>query len=263
MTGSLNFLNIPHRGQKPRQVGLTLVRDPGLSARQLEEMLDTFGEFVDYAKIKQFELFYMGAELTRSKVALYRHHSVTPFCGGTVIEAAIIRDKVAQTLSALHEIGFRAIELSDNIVELTLAEKIALVRQAVAAGFEVLFEYGKKYDQDPIDVASASDEIQTLMQAGASRIILERSQLDATLGPDGKSATAGRLEELAARVGMRSVIFEAETPNHQLWLLHTFGPEVNLGPNISLEYVVSNLEPARCGLGRAEGYTFFEKLRNA
>lgn len=261
MQGSLGFLNVPQRAQKPRKVGITLVRDPGFSAAQLEQMLLTFGQFVDYAKIKQFELFYMAPELTRAKVALYRKHSVIPFCGGTVVEAAMIRGKVAETLLALREIGFQAIELSDNIVEMTLEEKIALTQQAAKVGFEVLFEYGKKYDNDPIDVAAATSEIKALMEAGAGRIILERSQLDATLGEDGKLPTAGRFRELVDRIGMPLLIFEAETPAHIMWLLHEFGPDANLGPNISMEYVVGNLEPARCGLGRAEGYSLFERLR--
>ena len=60
---------------------------------------------------------------------------------------------------------------------------------------------------------------------------------------------------------MEHLIFEAETSAHMMWFLHEFGPDANLGPNISMEFVVSNLEPARCGLGRAEGYSFFERLR--
>jgi len=54
----------------------TLVRDPGLSVRQVEDALQTFGESLDYAKTKQFELFYMDEATTRAKVALYREHAV-------------------------------------------------------------------------------------------------------------------------------------------------------------------------------------------
>jgi phosphosulfolactate synthase len=261
MGASLDFLNVPQRPAKPRESGLTLVRDQGHSVAQLEDMLPACGPFVDYAKIKQFELFYMDAELTRTKVRLYREHAVKTFCGGTVVEAALIRNKVKETLAKLKEIGFVAIELSDNIVDLTLERKVNLVGEAVDVGFEVLFEYGKKYDEAPIDVAEATDEIQTLIGAGATRIILERSQLDATLGPDGKLPTAGRLRELADAVGRHRLIFEAETPAHIMWLLHEFGADANLGPNLDMSYVVAGLEPARCGLGRAEGYSFFEKLR--
>lgn len=262
MSGSLDFLNIPRRSSKPRKVGLTLTRDQGFSAGQVDDLMATFGQFIDYAKIKQFELFYQPTELTRNKVANYRKHAVMTFCGGTVVEAAIIRGQVDKTLRTLKGIGLEAIELSDNIVELNLNEKTELIKKAVDAGFEVLFEYGKKYDHDPIDVDRATKEIETLRKAGANRIILERSQLDATLGANGELATAERLQELVDRIGTSSLIFEAETAAHMLYLIHKFGADVNLGPNISAEYVASNLEPARCGLGRAEGYSFFEKLRS-
>ncbi len=262
MPSTLAFLNVPQRSRKPRDVGLTLIRDQGFTAAQVDDLMMTYGEFIDYAKIKQFELFYQPMELTRSKVANYKKHGVKTFCGGTVVEAAIICREVDKTLQTLRGLGFEAIELSDNIVEMDLNAKIDLTKKAVAAGFEVLFEFGKKYDDAPIDVESASREIETLLKAGAKRIILERSQLDSTLGPKGELPTAGRMVELVQRIGVSALIFEAETPAHMLHLLHTFGSDVNLGPNIDAEYVIAKLEPARCGLGRAEGYSFFQKLRN-
>lgn len=261
MPGSLDFLNVPQRSVKPRDVGLTLTRDQGFSPAQVDDLMGAFGQFVDYAKIKQFELFYQPTDFTRRKIANYRKHAVKTFCGGTVVEAAIIRNEVDRTLRTLKDIGLEAIELSDNIVDLDLKAKVELSKRAVGAGFEVLFEYGKKYDEDPIDVSTAVREIEALLKAGSKRIILERSQLDATLGPKGELPTAGRMRELVDRLGMSVLVFEAETAPHMLYLLRTFGPDVNLGPNISAEYVASNLEPARCGLGRAEGYSFFERLR--
>jgi phosphosulfolactate synthase len=261
MAATLDFLNVPQRSRKPRSSGLTLTRDQGFSPRQVDDLMGTFGEFIDYVKIKQFELFYQPAELTRAKVAAYRKHAVKTFCGGTVVEAAIIRGQVERTMQAVRALGLDAIEISDNILDLDLAQKKDLVKKARNTGFEVLLEYGKKYGDDPIDVDAAAADIEALLEAGAGRIILERSQLDSTLGPDGKSATAGRIDELVQRIGMSSLVFEAETIGHMLYLINRFGPDVNLGPNIAAEFVASNLEPARCGLGRAEGYSFFEKLR--
>lgn len=260
MSTTLHFLDVPQRTKKPRNVGLTLTRDQGFSPFQVDDLMGAYGEFIDYTKIKQFELFYQPAELTRRKVANYRKHAVKVFTGGTVVEAAVIRGKVDQTLRTLREIGLEALELSDNIIDLDLKAKTDLAKKAVAAGFEVLFEYGKKYDNEPIDVDVATREIEMLLKAGSKMIILERSQLDATLGPKGDLPTAGRMKQLVDRIGMERLIFEAETGPHMLHLLHLFGPDVNLGPNIAAEYVASNLEPARCGLGRAEGYSFFKKL---
>ena len=64
---------------------------------------------------------------------------------------------------------------------------------------------------------------------------------------------AGRLVELVRRVGLEKIVFEAESTAHHVWLFNTFGPEVNLGPNIDLDLVVK-LEPTRRTLSREGGY---------
>lgn len=256
----LEFLDVPRRSAKPRSRGLTLVRDCGLGISQVRDNLALYGDYLDYVKIRQFLIWYTPGEAVREKIEVYRAADVIPFPGGTVFEAAHLRNMVPQTLDALVELGFGAIELSDNVVELALEEKLAATRLAREKGFEVFFEYGAKYEEDPIDVEAATHEIEELLAAGATKIILERSQLDATIGPKGDLPTAGKMAELADRVGIDNLIFEAETIDHQVWLILQFGSEVNLGPNIEPYDVVSKIEPSRAGMGRPEGYTFFSTL---
>jgi phosphosulfolactate synthase len=145
----------------------------------------------------------MDEAVTRAKIELYRRHAVSPFCGGTVVETALLRNKVRETLAKLADMGFQSIELSDNLVDMDLSRKRELIGLAAGAGFEVLFEYGKKYDDAPIDVAAAAGEIRALCEAGASRVILERSQLDATLGADCTLPTADRIKALARKSASR------------------------------------------------------------
>lgn len=261
MRYALQFLDVPRRASKPRNTGITMVRDPGYGLAQVNEVLETYGQYIDYVKTKQFELWYLDADLLMAKLHTYKAADVRPFCGGTVIEAAYVRRLVPQTFEELGQLGFEAVELSDNIIELTLDDKIRLIKQARDHDLEVLFEYGKKYDELPIDVEEATAEMNCLIEAGASRIIVERSQLDSTLGPNSDFDTAERLLDLTEAVGRDRLVFEAETISHQIWLLRHLGPDVNLGPNIDPDYVVSKLEPARCGLGRDEGFTIFQKLQ--
>ena len=46
---------------------------------------------------------------------------------------------------------------------------------------------------------------------------------------------------------------------HQAWFIRTFGPDVNLGPNIAPE-LICKLEPTRVALSRDTGYTFVTDL---
>jgi phosphosulfolactate synthase len=256
----LEFLELPRRGGKPRTNGLTLVRDCGLGLTDVRDALASYGEYLDYVKIRQFLLWYTDSAVVREKIRVFAEADVVPFPGGTVIEAAHLRGMVPRTMEALKELGFGALELSENVVELSDQQKVELITLALDHDFEVFFEFGTKYDEDAIDVDYAAGQVEALLEAGATKIILERSQLDATIGPRGDFATAGRLVELAERVGVDNLVFEAETVDHQVWLILEFGSEVNLGPNIDPYDVVKTIEPSRAGMGRPEGYTLFAAL---
>ncbi len=260
MAANLDFMGVPTRSRKPRTLGLTLVRDQGLSPRQLLDYAETFGEYLDYAKIKQFELWYMKPAVTVEKVGIYKAFGIKPFCGGTVLEAAYLQKLVPQTLESLREMGFTAVEVSDNIIEVDAAGMAKLIRSARESGFEVILEYGKKYPEESLNVDEAVAAINGSLEAGANLVVLERSQLDITIGYDGRGSDGASLEKLVAQVGLDKLVFEAESFDQQCRLIHTFGPDVNLGPNISPDFVIAKLEPARYGLGRDEGYSFFDRL---
>lgn len=260
MKYALEFLDLPRRSAKPRRAGITIARDWGFGVRQAEDVAESIGEYLDYFKIRQWAVWYEDRDLTRKKIQIYRAHDIKPFPGGIVFEVGYLRGQLAETYQALTELGFVAIEISDNMIEMTLDAKQRAVSQAAEAGLEVLFEYGKKYVTEAFDVAGAAAEMRALFAAGASMIILERSQLDVTLGQDCRGPERHRLVALAEAVGLEDLIFEAETLEHQIWLIRTFGPDVNLGPNIAPEHVAFKLEPARYGIGREEGYSLLTHL---
>ncbi len=256
----LDYFNVPQRSSKPRTRGLTLVRDSGIGVTEAREAVEQYGEYMDYVKLRQFLVWYTSAEILREKIKIYSEGNIVPFPGGTVFEAAYLKGIVGKTFESLRELGFGAIEISENVIEMTVNEKVKAISEAEKIGFDVFFEYGAKYEEEPIDPDTAASEIRQFLDAGAFKVVLERSQLDATIGPKGEFATAGRLVELCDKVGVDNIVFEAETMEHQVWLILQFGPEVNLGPNIDPYHVVSKLEPTRAGIGRPEGYTFFKTL---
>lgn len=254
-----NF-EVPQRTQKPRARGLTLVRDSGIGVTDAREAVEQYGEYMDYIKLRQFLIWYTRGDILREKIRIYSDGGIIPFPGGTVFEAAFLKGIVEQTFDSLLELGFGAIEISENVIEMSVKEKVLAISSAAEAGFKVFFEYGAKYEEAPLNPQVAAAEINEFLAAGAFKVVLERSQLDATIGPKGEFPSAGRLVELCELVGTDNVVFEAETIEHQVWLILQFGPEVNLGPNIDPYHVVSKLEPTRAGIGRPEGYTFFKTL---
>ena len=57
----MNFTldKIPKRSKKPRESGLTMVMDKGLSTRQAEDMLDVSAPYIDVVKLENFDYNYI------------------------------------------------------------------------------------------------------------------------------------------------------------------------------------------------------------
>jgi len=255
---ALHFVEIPERSRKPRRVGLTLARDLGLGYDLAASWIEAVGEFIDFVKVRHLFVLLMRDEesdVTRRKIDLYRRHNIDVNPGGIVFEMAVLSNAVERTFATLAHLGFTAVELSENIIPLSLDDKVRYVRQARDYGLKVLFEVGEKYPSETFDVERTATEIEALLEAGCHLVILEKSQLDLCLGSRAENPQAGKLAELAARVGLERIVFEAEATTHQAWLFRRFGPDVNVGPNVDID-LVCKLEATRRTLSREGGYGF-------
>ena len=257
--GAMSFLDLPERPSKPRRVGVTIIRDEGMTLGQVTDVVTTHGRLFDYVKIKQWQLWYMPTELVAEKVRVYQAADVRALPGGTVFEVAYLQGKLDTALNEAQQIGFQAIELSENFIELSMDEWERVIGGACAYGLEVLFEYGPKYLAALPSVGDVVTAVHGLLSSGASRVILERSVLDLIFAQSIEEASA-YLKAVASSLPPGSLVFEAEEFVHQVRLLKELGADVNLGPNLSAWDVVNRLEPARCGLGRAEGYSIIRSL---
>ena len=254
---ALPFLEIPHRGGKPRDIGLTIVRDRMRPLRQQADFLDTYAAFVDYAKFSNISACLYPESFLQAKIDLYLAHRVRPMFGGLVYENAAAQGKLDEFVDY---VGSRnaAVEISNNILDVGIEERLAIIERLRAVGVEVLCEVGEKYPTTPFDVIEMAREIERFTEAGVALVILERGEIDVVLGEKGDAPTTERLSELFERIDQRKLLAEVETKQHILYMIKTFGPEVNLGPNIDWE-LVPWLEPSRLGIGREIGHTTIAK----
>ena len=77
-----DLLNLPERATKPLQHGITHVLDRGLSAAQIDGMVEVAGEYIDLVK-----LGWGTAVATRNlqaKLDRYREHGIPVMFGGTL-----------------------------------------------------------------------------------------------------------------------------------------------------------------------------------
>lgn len=82
---------IPDRTAKPRQSGLTMVMDKGLSLREVEDFLSTSAEYSDIIKLGWATSFV--TPHLKEKLAIYRDAGLPVYFGGTLFEAFVVRNQ--------------------------------------------------------------------------------------------------------------------------------------------------------------------------
>ena len=223
---------IPQREDKPRTSGLTMMIDWGLPLGHQTDCLDSQGIYIDEAKIAGGIPRVMPAVLLKKKIAAYAAYDVPCFPGGLFTELAIAQGNYEQFLDEAKKIGFGAIEVSDNLLQLSPAEKKKNIRLAVEKfDFKVMGEVGRKEGVLSGDELIA--DVENCIEAGATLVLLEAHELfHGEIRQD-------VIESLVKRVPCEKLMFELPVVvlpdvtrdyKHRIcaWLVKQFGTEVNL-----------------------------------
>jgi len=239
-----DFLTLPDRAAKPRQVGLTHVLDKGESLAEIEGLFAACGDYVDIVKLG-WGTSYVTRNL-REKLALYSSLGVPVVLGGTLMEVAISQGRIDDYRRWVSELGLTHVEISDGSIVLDHDEKLALIT-SLAKDFTVLSEVGSKDTAAVVAPYRWVSAIETELEAGAWKVITE-SRETGTAGlyrPDGEIRT-GLVDEIVHTIDPTRLLFEAPQKAQQVWFIKMFGPNVNLG-NIRPGEVIP-LETLRLGL---------------
>jgi phosphosulfolactate synthase len=239
-----DFLTLPERAAKPRQIGLTHVLDKGESLAEIEGLFAACGDYVDIVKLG-WGTSYVTRNL-RDKLALYVSLGVPVVLGGTLMEVAISQGRIDDYRRWVTELGLTHVEVSDGSIVLDHDDKLALIA-SLAKDFTVLSEVGSKDTTAVVAPYRWVQAIETELEAGAWKVITEARE-SGTAGlyrPDGEIRT-GLVDEIVHSIDPTRLLFEAPQKAQQVWFIKTFGPNVNLG-NIHPDEVIP-LETLRLGL---------------
>jgi phosphosulfolactate synthase len=244
---------MPERPLKPRNSGLTMVMDKGLSIREAEDFMSVGSEYTDYVKLGfGTSLITPGFE---KKIALYKKDGVIPYFGGTLFEAFIIRDMFKEYVNFLDKYEIELVEVSDGSYDIEHSRKLEYISILAERG-TVISEVGSKKK----DVVYTPDEWVAMMKAelvaGSVKVIAEARESGTTgiYNEDG-SVNNKIIGAIADHVKLENVIWEAPLKSQQAWFIKNFGANVNLG-NIAPKEIIP-LESLRLGL---RGDTFFQFL---
>lgn len=244
----MNFqLNsIPERTAKPRQSGLTMVTDKGLSLKDVENFVEVASAHIDIVKLA-FGTSYVTPNL-RAKIEAYQSKGIPVYFGGLLFEAFIIRNQFEDFLSIIKDYNISYIEVSDGSIDIPHTEKCGYIEKLTKYG-TVLSEVGSK-DKDREHVTPPYKWIELMKaeySAGASYVIAEARETGTVgLYRDSGEVREGLVQEILTKIPAEKIIWEAPRKDQQLYFLGILGCNANLG-NIAFDDVIP-LEAMRIGL---------------
>jgi phosphosulfolactate synthase len=251
MKNILPFL--PERPPKPRNLGLTMVMDKGLSIREAEDFMSVGSEYTDFVKLGfGTSLITPGFE---QKLKIYRSAGCIPYFGGTLFEAFVIRNMFDEYIEFIDKHEVNLVEVSDGSYEIEYKKKLEYI-SILSKRVTVISEVGSKKKDIIYSPGEWVEMMKSELDAGSVKVIAEARE-SGTIGIYNDDGTVNMplIEEISKNVKLENVLWEAPLKSQQAWFIKHFGANVNLG-NIAPNEIIA-LESLRLGL---RGDTFFQFL---
>ncbi|MBN1107383.1 MAG: phosphosulfolactate synthase [Bacteroidales bacterium] len=244
---------LPDRPRKPREYGLTMVMDKGLSLNEAASFMSVGSSYTDYVKLGfGTSLITPGLE---KKINIYKKEGVIPYFGGTLFEAFVIRDMFKEFVKFLDKYRIDLVEVSDGSFDIDHDRKLEYIHK-LARHRTVISEVGSKKKEVVYSPDQWVEMMKAELDAGSVKVIAEARESGTTgiYNEDG-SINNSIIGAISDQVKLENVIWEAPMKSQQAWFIKHFGANVNLG-NIA-PYEIIPLESLRLGL---RGDTFFQFL---
>ncbi len=240
---------LSERSKKPRNNGLTMVIDKGLGLAELNDLLETAGDYIDFIKLGFGTSALYTGDLLHRKIDLVRNMGIDIYPGGTFLEVAILQNKLDIFLQKAKSLGYSCIEVSDGTINMSQQVRKSAIHKALDMGFKVLSEVGKKDERDELSDTAILEQINLDIEYGAYKVIVEgRESGKGVVIYDKKGKIKhNELEEILKFIpDQEKILWEAPQKNQQQELIMRLGSNVNLG-NIQPGDILS-LEALRVGL---------------
>jgi phosphosulfolactate synthase len=255
MTISMNYELpwLPERPAKPRNVGITMVMDRGMSMNEAKGFVQQCADFTDFIKISS-----ASSLITRNlkkKIEIYREAGLYVFFGGTLFESFVVRDMFSDYLKFVEAFDVNAVEISDGSIRLDRQVKCNFINN-LSKTYTVISEVRLKNFVQSQAYDDWVSQMERELDAGAYRVVAEATDGDnpGIIDEEGQANTA-LIANLNKRIPPYKIIWEAPTTPQQIWFMMTFGSHVNLGNVLPADML--QLEALRLGL---RGETLLQHL---
>ncbi|MES2378357.1 MAG: phosphosulfolactate synthase [Bacteroidota bacterium] len=244
--------NLPERTLKPRDSGITMVMDKGLSLRQVEDFLEVSGTYTDIVKLG-WATSYVTPHLDK-KIAMYQEAGIPVYFGGTLFEAMIVRGQFDDYCRILDKYKLEHAEVSDGSITIDHEEKCEYIRK-MAKLVTVISEVGSKDVQKIFAPYKWIQLMKAEIEAGSWKVIAEaRESGNVGIYRDSGEVRQGLVDEILTQIPEQSIIWEAPQKAQQVWFIKLIGANVSLG-NIAPADTIP-LETLRLGI-RSDTFDHF------
>ena len=249
---NFNLTQIPDRIKKPRNSGITMVMDKGLSIPEAQNFMSVSHPHVDIVKLG-FGTSFVTPNL-REKIEVYKSYDIPVYFGGTLFEAFLIRNQFNDYISVCKDYGISFMEVSDGSINIPHAEKCGYIEKLAKHG-TVLSEVGSKDAAHIIPPYKWIELMRAELAAGASYVIAEaRESGNVGIYRGSGEVREGLVQEILTQIPAEKILWEAPQKGQQLYFIELIGANVNLG-NIAPSEVIP-LETMRLGL-RGDTFDLF------
>lgn len=231
-------LNI--REGKPRSHGVTEIRGPyytPLGKRQLEDILETMGTYIDMLKFAGGSFSLMPRRVVKELVDLCHRHDVEVDTGGFIEHVLTLGSgAVDRYLEECKRLEFDIVEISGGFISVPADDMLRLTERVRKAGLKVKAEVGIQFGAggassvEELEAEGTSDPEWAIMRAkrhldaGASMIMVESEGITECV----RSWRTDVIAKFIRELGIERTMFEAADPAVFGWYVKNYGPEVNL-----------------------------------
>ncbi len=252
---NFNLSQMPERNLKPRDNGITMVMDKGLSINEARNFMSISHPHVDIVKLG-FGTSFVTPNL-REKIEVYQSYNIPVYFGGTLFEAFLIRNQFNDYISICKDYNINYMEVSDGSITIPHAEKCGYIEKLTKYG-TVLSEVGSKDAEHIIPPYKWIQLMRAELEAGSSYVIAEaRESGNVGIYRGTGEVREGLVQEILTQIPSERIIWEAPQKSQELYFLELLGCNVNLG-NIAPTEVIP-LEAMRIGLRGDTFHLFLNK----
>lgn len=212
------------------------------------ELLPDLSPYMKYVKIGWTLPMLLSRENLTKRVSRYMDSGVSVSPGGTLLEMAVSRGKMDETLLEIREAGFDSIELSEGVLDIPLFLKKRVAEFAHSNGMHLNVEVGKKNPRNQLSLDETIQRVGESLDLEPDFVIIEgrESGRSVEIYDDQGEIKWDWVNKILEGAPSEKLMFEAPQERQQVELVIRLGSSVNLG-NVSINSVAA-LETQRRGM---------------